>query len=194
MSSDADHPSLRPRRRSRWLLAGGLVLVVVGVLAVSVFEVQTLFTDDAVTEAAPTFASGADADEAAATSSSTSPSPSTTGGPAATAPPTTAAPAVETVGEGTFEGRVHPGEGSVVLLSDGSQTFVRFEEDFATDNGPDLYAVAIVGGERVELGRLKGNRGSQNYELPMEVDPGSVEVVQVWCKRFDVTFTEAAIS
>lgn len=171
---------------------GGLVLIVVGVLAVAVFEVQTLFTEDAVAEAAPTFASGADAGQPAPASTA---APATGGSVAATtAPPTTAAPVVATVGEGTFEARVHPGEGSVVLLSDGRQTFVRFEEDFSTDNGPDLYAVAVVGGDRIELGRLRGNQGSQNYELPTSIDPGSVEAVQVWCKRFDVTFTEAAIA
>ena len=87
----------------------------------------------------------------------------------------------------------HPGEGTVNLLSDGTQTFARFEDDFATDNGPDLYAVAYVAGERIELGRLKGNIGAQNYELPADVDPVAVEQVAVWCKRFDATFTEATL-
>jgi hypothetical protein len=183
----------RPRRR-RWLAAGLVAAgVVVAVLAVAVFEVQTLFTDDEVAEAAPTFASGADAAGATDGTVTTATSGSVDATPT-TAPATTPPPVVEAVGAGTFEGRVHAGEGSVVLLSDGRQTFVRFEEDFSTDNGPDLYAVAVVAGERVELGRLKGNEGSQNYELPGSIDPAAVEAVQVWCKRFDVTFTEAAIA
>lgn len=94
----------------------------------------------------------------------------------------------------SFEARDKSGEGTVTLLTDGTQTFVRFEDDFSTDNGPDLYAVAVVGGERVELGTLKGNRGAQNYELPAEVDPAEVEAVQVWCKRFDSTFVEAPLA
>ncbi len=71
---------------------------------------------------------------------------------------------------------------------------MRFEDDFSTDNGPDLHAVVYVGDERVDLGALKGNIGAQNYELPSEVDPASVTTVAVWCKRFDATFTEAAVS
>ena len=192
MSTEPEHPSLRPGRpRWRvWAVVGGLSLVVVCVLGVVVFEVQTLFTDDEVAEAAPSFDSGAEAVEPSATTTA----PPVDGSPATSAPTTAATPVVSTVGQGSFEDRVHPGEGSVVLLSDGVQTFVRFEEDFSTDNGPDLYAVAVVGGDRLELGRLRGNQGSQNYELPADVDPTSVEAVQVWCKRFDVTFTEAAIA
>ena len=70
---------------------------------------------------------------------------------------------------------------------------VRFEDDFSTDNGPDLYAVVYVGGERLELGVLKGNQGAQNYEVPPDVDPASIEAVAVWCKRFDSTFTTATL-
>ena len=181
-------PHLRPPKRSKapWIAAGvAVALVVAGFLAVVVFEVQTLFTDDTVEEAGPVFASGATADDPpeAGVAETTTPPPA--GGDA---------PAVTTVSAGTFEARDHPGEGTVTLLTDGAQTFVRFEDDFSTDNGPDLYAVAIVGGERVELGELKGNQGSQNYELPADVDPASVEAIQVWCKRFDATFTEAAVS
>lgn len=78
------------------------------------------------------------------------------------------------------------------MLSDGVQAFVRFEDDFAT-NGPDLYVVVYVDGERLELGVLKGNQGAQNYEVPSDVDPASIEAVVVWCKRFDSTFTTAEL-
>ena len=99
-----------------------------------------------------------------------------------------------TAATGMFDGVDHPGEGTVTILTDGSQTFVRFEDDFSTDNGPDLYVAVVVGGERVELEQLKGNVGSQNYELPADIDPASIETVQVWCKRFDVVFTEASLA
>jgi len=71
---------------------------------------------------------------------------------------------------------------------------VRFEDDFATDNGPDLFVVVYVDGERIELGKLKGNQGSQNYELPESVDPQRVESVAVWCKRFDSIFTDSQLA
>ena len=60
-------------------------------------------------------------------------------------------------------------------------------------NGPDLYAVVLVDGDRVELGELKGNQGAQNYELPGDIDPATVETVEVWCKRFDSTFVSAPV-
>ena len=133
---------------------------------------------------APSAASSTRPTRASADADAAAPSPSEPASP----------PPVTTVGSGSFEDRNHSGEGTVTLLTDGSQTFVRLADDFATENGPDLYAVVIVDGRRVELGRLKGNRGSQNYELPDEVDPATVAAVQVWCKRFDSTFTEAAIA
>ncbi len=181
-------PHLQPpkQRRSKvpFVLGGLVVVLAVGAfLAFGVFGVHTAFIDDTVEEAGPTFDSGASADEASSPDAPTDGSAPAEGG---ASPVTTAA-------TGTFEGRDHPGEGTVTLLTDGAQTFVRFEEDFSTDNGPDLYVSVIVGGERIELDRLKGNQGSQNYELPSDLDPASVESVQVWCKRFDVVFTEAAL-
>ena len=184
-------------RRRWWLIGGGVAAVAVAAfLAFAVFGVHTLFVDDEVDEAGPEFASGAEL----TTPPSTTEAPATTAaeaeGEEATTTTTTSPPepTVTVAGTGSFTGVDHPGEGTVNLLTDGAQTFVRFEDDFATDNGPDLYAVAYVGGERIELGQLKGNIGAQNYELPGEVDPATVEVVAVWCKRFDATFTEAAIT
>lgn len=186
----------RPSRRWWWIGGGIAVAAVAAFLAVAVFGVHTLFFDDEVSEAGPEFASGAEL------ATPTTEGPTTTAadaggqGAAADATTTTAPPepTVTVAGSGTFVGVDHPGEGTVNLLTDGTQTFVRFEDGFATDNGPDLFAVAYVDGERIELGRLKGNVGAQNYELPPEIDPAAVDVVAVWCKRFDATFTEAPIS
>lgn len=181
----------RPKRSRTPLVIGGVVvaLLVAGVLAFGVFEVHTLLTDEEVAEAGPTFDSGVQADDPAPTGG-TEPAGEGTAEEAAGDP----GAAITVAASGAFEARDHPGDGTVSLLTDGNQTFVRFDDDFSTDNGPDLYAVAVVDGERVELGELKGNRGSQNYELPADIDPAAVEAVQVWCKRFDATFTEAALA
>lgn len=207
MSTDRDHPNeapmnahpddgtqlpphLRPPTRSRAPLFIGLGVVavlVVGVLAFGVFGVQTLFTDDTVDEGRPVFASGA-------TDGPDGTDPAGTGDEPTGDPDEGSGTEVTVVSTGTFEGREHPGSGTVELVTDGDQTFVHFADDFETDNGPDLYAAVIVNGERVELDRLSGNRGSQNYELPADVDATAVESVQVWCKRFDVVFTEAAVA
>lgn len=210
-TSNEDDPSDRGRRSSRTplLVAAAVVTaVVVAVLAFGVFGVQSLFIDDEVAEAGPRFESGAALPEQEA-----SEAPSTDAGGRGEGPATTTAPAeddaaaspegdpapratptVDVAGTGTFEARDHSGAGRVNLLTDGRQTFVRFEDDFATENGPDLYAVVFVAGERVELSQLKGNQGAQNYEVPADIEPASIETVEVWCKRFDSTFTSAAIT
>jgi hypothetical protein len=203
MAAGTEDRSKRP-----WIIGGALAgVVVIAGLAFGVFGVQTLFFDREVDEAGPTFDSGATAppaDDGATSTPAASPTDvagDTADGPAPDAPdaPGTSAPAapevpvVEEVARGAFEPGDHPGTGTAVILSDGQQAFVRFEEDFATDNGPDLYAIAYVGGARIELGVLKGNQGAQNYEVPDSIDPAAIESVAVWCKRFDSTFTTAPL-
>lgn len=199
-SDPAADPSTTRRPRLWWVAGAVAAVAVVAVLAFGVFGVHTLFIDETVDEAGPTFRSGAAETAPPTTAAST---PGTEAGPSAPSEPvarveapatTTAVPQVETVAQGSFEGNDHPGSGTATVLTDGAQTFVRFEDDFSTDNGPDLFAVVYVAGERIELGSLKGNRGAQNYEVPPEIDPGSIEAVAVWCKRFDSTFTTAQLA
>lgn len=203
-----------PERRSRrpWMVGGALVgLAVVAILAFGVFGVQALFVDDEVEEAAFEFDSGAVTPGGASTPAE-DPAPSTTAegatappagaepgsvdGAAPAPPPATTAPqpSVELVATGGFSPGDHPGSGTANIFTDGNQSVVRFEDDFATDNGPDLFAVVYVGEQRIELGRLKGNQGSQNYELPPDLDPSTIDAVSVWCKRFDSTFTTATVA
>ncbi len=193
-----------------------VALVGVAFLAFGVFGVHTLFIDDRVDEAGPVFDSGVAAaaapvepvpagpDEPATTSpsdgASEAPEPATpTDGPVVTEAP---APQVVTLAEGGFvpRGR-YSGEGTAVVLNDGSdQRFLRFE-NFSTDNGPDLrvYLTAsdangdsgAFDDDFVDLGVLKGNIGDQNYEIPPEVDLSVYDTVVVWCVRFSTPFTAA---
>lgn len=185
------------------ITCGLAALALVAWLAFGFFGVQALFTDDEVDEAGPTFDSGA---TLATSPSTTVPSdtmpdaPATTdAGSATTTAP--AAPVVETAAEGSFVGRSHPAEGQAVVVTDGAQTFLRFEE-FATDNGPDLFVYLSKGtsadspesafdDDFVDLGMLKGNVGDQNYEIPADVDVSEYATVVVWCKRFAVAFGAA---
>lgn len=202
MAAGTEDRSKRP-----WIIGGALAgVVVIAGLAFGVFGVQALFFDREVDEAGPTFDSGATAPPVDGGAASTPASPPDVAGEPADGsasdapdvPGTSAAaapevPVVEEVARGAFEPGDHPGTGTAVILSDGRQAFVRFEQDFATDNGPDLYAIAYVGGARIELGVLKGNQGAQNYEVPDSIDPAAIESVAVWCKRFDSTFTTARL-
>jgi hypothetical protein len=46
----------------------------------------------------------------------------------------------------------------------------------------------------VDLGSLKGNRGSQNYDIPPDVDITSGEwTVVIYCVPFHVIFATAAL-
>ncbi len=105
-----------------------------------------------------------------------------------------------TLASGTFSGLgSYSGGGEAVVLNDGTeQRFLRFEETFETSNGPDLNVYLAVGGDVdagfVDLGDLKGNIGSQNYEIPVDVDLSEFDTVLVWCVRFGVGFAEATLS
>jgi len=45
----------------------------------------------------------------------------------------------------------------------------------------------------VEVARLKGNVGNQNYELGAELDLSKVRSVAIYCKRFSVMFASAEL-
>ena len=104
---------------------------------------------------------------------------------------------------GTFGPRSHPASGVAVVLTDGTQTFLRFDDDFATDNGPDLNVYLTAAGpdasvgdlaaDFVDLGDLKGNIGAQNYEIPAGVDLDRYRTVAIWCVRFSVVFGTAEL-
>ena len=149
--------------------------------------------DEATTDA------GADGSDAASDSGTAAGSAGTSGDtdPAAD-DAADAAPDVVTEFVGTFRSDAHPTAGTAVVLGNGTgQRFLRFE-DFETDNGPDLnvYLVNSSTGDvsdYVDLGDLKGNIGSQNYEIPADVDLDVYDEVVIWCVRFGVGFGDALL-
>jgi hypothetical protein len=91
----------------------------------------------------------------------------------------------------------HKAEGiaKVINLVDG-RTFLRLE-NLKTTNGPDLYVYLSVGKDAsdiVNLGRLKGNIGNQNYEIPAGTDLSKYNTALIWCKAFSTLFGSAKIS
>jgi hypothetical protein len=106
---------------------------------------------------------------------------------------------------GEFHGVAHDGTGAATVyrLADGRR-LLRLT-DFATSNGPALsvYLVAaadardsatVAGADVIDLGRLKGNVGDQNYELPAGADLATYRAVTVWCRRFSVNFATAPLA
>ena len=87
------------------------------------------------------------------------------------------------------------GVAKVINLADGS-TFLRLENLKAT-NGPDLYVYLSTGKDAsdiVNLGRLKGNIGNQNYEIPSGTDLMKYNTVLIWCKAFSTLFGSAKLT
>ena len=121
----------------------------------------------------------------------------------ASQPEVVAEPQIIVEASGSFIDRSHPTEGSAQVLGDGSgQRFLRLE-DFRTDNGPDLNvylsaappdaAAGDFDDDFVDLGDLKGNIGSQNYEIPAGLDLDHYSTVAIWCVRFGVVFGAAEL-
>lgn len=108
---------------------------------------------------------------------------------------------------GTFRriSSVHWAQGSVTIyqLPDNSKV-MRFE-DFEAANGPDLRVIISAADNPLtaedvrlnnldlELGRLKGNIGSQNYTIPAQIDLQQYNSVVIYCRSFGVVFSSAPI-
>ncbi|MFE3857929.1 DM13 domain-containing protein [Streptomyces griseorubiginosus] len=185
--------------RVRKALAGPWVIAVVVVAVGGVgfglywFQPWKLWQDQTVQEALPGVAQTS-APPAEASSDETTAQPSPATGP-------------QTLAGGELISHEHETSGRVKLvrLADGSHV-VRLE-NLDTSNGPDLRVWltdapvkrgqagwrVFDDGKYVSLGKLKGNKGSQNYALPRDVDPASYRSVSIWCDRFDVSFGAAEL-
>lgn len=100
---------------------------------------------------------------------------------------------------GVFTGfdRIHTGSGNVNVIKVGDRYIIRFEENFDVANGPDLYVGFGKDGEYLkgsEIGELKGNIGSQNYEVPEGINLEDYNEVWIWCRAFSVGFAKASLS
>jgi hypothetical protein len=87
------------------------------------------------------------------------------------------------------------GKARVIQLANGNN-ILRLE-NFKATNGPDLYVYLSTGKvptDFVSLGRLKGNVGNQNYEIPTGNDLKKYNTVLIWCRTFSVLFGSAHLS
>lgn len=113
------------------------------------------------------------------------------------------AKAIET---GTFHGKVHSTAGRATIYQEQDGKLVLRLTNFKTSNGPDVHVVLIdakdadddanflkSGTERVELGKLKGNEGDQNYEIPSGTDLTKFQTVSIYCERFNANFGAAPL-
>lgn len=109
------------------------------------------------------------------------------------------------ISQGSFYPLAHRSSGEAIgyQLADGSR-ILRLQ-NFYVDNGPDLYVYLVpvdpvpnVSGSEiagyVSLGKLKGNVGDQNYEIPADIDLSQYKSVVIWCQAFAVPFSAAPLT
>ena len=183
------------RRHPRRTTGVAIVLFALGVVGLYWFAPWNLFIDRTVDEALP----GASAPASGSADGS---------GSEAEGAPQAGAEAgdggIVTLARGGFSSLEHETAGQAVLveLPDGTR-FLRLE-DLETVNGPDLRVIITDqplsedwgvwdDGAFVDLGGLKGNLGSSNYEIPADVDLGDFETAVIWCRRFSVGFGVAPL-
>ncbi len=97
---------------------------------------------------------------------------------------------------GMFQGlKGHEAKGKAEVIAVGDISFLRFE-DFEVTNGPDLHVYMTKNGDvdsGIDLGKLKGSIGNQNYALG-EINADVYNTVVIYCQPFHVYFASAKLS
>jgi hypothetical protein len=104
---------------------------------------------------------------------------------------------------GEFRSYAHETIGTAAVHQLGDRRVLRLT-GFSTSNGPDVrvYLVAapdatddetVTRAGFVELGKLKGTQGDQNYDIPAGLDLEKYRAVTIWCRRFSVNFGTAPL-
>ena len=99
----------------------------------------------------------------------------------------------------------HQGSGTATIYDLGSGTgHILRLDNFRVTNGPDLRVLLAYSPNPeshsdldqagyVELGKLKGNVGSQNYDIPPDVPLADAQSVVIYCNPFRVVFSVATL-
>lgn len=117
------------------------------------------------------------------------------------------APDAVKVGQFRDADSFHKGSGDATIYDLGTDGFVLRFEDFNVTNGPDLRVLLTTHPDPmgrgdvhaddvtyVELGKLKGNIGNQNYPIPDDVNVDDQHSVVIYCKPFQVVFAVAPLA
>jgi len=118
----------------------------------------------------------------------------------------TAKQQAKTLETGTFHGKVHQTSGRATIYQEGNGKLVLRLTNFKTSNGPDVHVILVAAKDadddanflksdtqRLELGKLKGNEGDQNYEIPSGTDLAKFQTVSIYCERFNANFGAAPL-
>jgi Electron transfer DM13 len=107
---------------------------------------------------------------------------------------------------GTFHGKVHQTSGRASVYQQADGKYLLRLTNFKTSNGPDVHVILVATKdaaddanfltsktEKIELGKLKGNEGDQNYEIPAGTDLSKFQTVSIYCERFNANFGAAPL-
>lgn len=108
------------------------------------------------------------------------------------------------VATGTFHGVAHATQGTATIYRFPEGGMILRLTNFSTSNGPDVHVLLIdapdasdnamvVNSMPLEIAKMKGNVGDQNYDLPAVVDLSRYHAVTLWCERFHVNFGTAPL-
>lgn len=112
----------------------------------------------------------------------------------------------KTLFTGKFHGKVHATSGRATVYQEADGKLVLRLTNFKTSNGPDVHVILVAtkdamddanflkdNTDKVELGKLKGNEGDQNYEIPAATDLKKFTTVSIYCERFNANFGAAPL-
>src|SRR5467141_2861 len=104
------------------------------------------------------------------------------------------------------DGKVHATSGRATVYQEADGKLILRLTNFKTSNGPDVHVILVAtkdamddanflkdNTEKVELGKLKGNEGDQNYEIPAGTDLTEFRAVSIYCERFNANFGAAPL-
>ncbi len=89
------------------------------------------------------------------------------------------------------------GRAAVVRRPDGSRVLT-LSGGFRIDPGPKVQVYLVRGNgddvsDHVDLGKLKGSKGDQQYRIPASADLSTHRTVVFWCVPFTSTLAVAAL-
>jgi hypothetical protein len=102
-------------------------------------------------------------------------------------------------GQAKLQGIDHRASGTALLLERPDGSYVVRLQGIDIEPGPDYHVHLVPGADQqdpgggVRLDNLRGNRGSQNYDVPAGTDVQTPVTVLVWCRAFAVPVAAATI-
>lgn len=98
----------------------------------------------------------------------------------------------------------HKGSGNATIYRGPDGSLLLRLEEFEVTNGPDLHVILtghpdpknqseVKSRGYIDLGKLKGNKGNQNYMIAADADVDSLSAVVIYCQPFHVVFSVATL-